>query len=90
MSKFLVCYDVTDNRERLKIEKLASRFGLRLQKSIFWCVQAKNSRSLQNEIERLQIKTGSVLLFPAPPWVSVQAFGDVKPVEADSEAWVVD
>lgn len=89
MQKFLLCYDVSDNRERLKVEKIASRFGLRVQKSIFWCVQPKGSRSLQEAIECLRLKTGSVLLLPAPPWATVQAFGDVQPAEVGDEAWLV-
>lgn len=89
MQKFLLCYDVSDNRERLKVEKLAARFGLRVQKSFFWCAQPKGSQELQDALERLQLQTGSVLLLPAPHWAAVQAFGAVQPVDVGDEAWLV-
>ena len=89
MQKFLLCYDISDNRERLKVEKLASRFGLRVQKSIFWCVQPKGSKALHEALESLSLKTGSILLLPAPAWEAVQAFGAVQPVEVGEEAWLV-
>jgi len=89
MKRFLLCYDVSDNRERLKVEKIASRFGLRVQKSIFWCAQPKDSQELQDALGHLHLQTGSVLLLPAPTWTEVQAFGSVQPAEVGDEAWLV-
>jgi len=34
---FAVCYDLSDDRERRRVDKLLTGFGFRVQKSVFEC-----------------------------------------------------
>ncbi|MBU0500432.1 MAG: CRISPR-associated endonuclease Cas2 [Gammaproteobacteria bacterium] len=50
----LVCYDITDNRRRYRLERLLHGFGARVQKSIFEChISPAEHRELIEEIEAL-------------------------------------
>lgn len=78
---FLICYDITDNRLRLKIAKRLERAGcVRLQKSVFLAPHF--------EAKRMAILRGSILrLLPATllPDESIL----VIPIERDNTADVV-
>lgn len=54
----VVCYDIADDRRRLKVSKLLENYGRRVQKSIFECrLDGNRQRELQNRMGRL-IKAG--------------------------------
>jgi len=40
--RFIVCYDISDNRKRLKVSKLLKGFGIRTQYSVFEVDCSKN------------------------------------------------
>ena len=62
---YWVAYDISNDRERTRVERTLSRYGSRLQKSVFRCVldRARCERLLQ-ELERLAIKSGQVVCVP--------------------------
>lgn len=81
MGRYVFCYDLSDDRERTRAEKVALRFGLRVQKSVFWCVMENRVQleALETALRRLDLRSGCVLLIPAPAWRDVKAFGDPTP-----------
>ncbi len=50
----LVCYDISNNRRRYRVDKVLSGYGVRVQKSVFEChLQPAERRLLEQELLRL-------------------------------------
>lgn len=54
--RYVVAYDVEDDRARLRISKIVGRYGVRVQKSVFECTLepetlARLTRRLERELE---------------------------------------
>lgn len=81
MARYILCYDISDDRERLRVEKVAKRFGLRLQKSVYWCAleNGTHKAALEEALRKLNPRSGCVLLIPAPNWDTVNSFGELLP-----------
>jgi CRISPR-associated endoribonuclease Cas2 len=63
ISWYWLVYDISNNRERRQVERCASRYGQRLQKSVFVCVlNRERERRLLAELEGLGCTSGSVVL----------------------------
>jgi CRISPR-associated protein Cas2 len=62
-SNFLYAYDVSDDKERRKVEKLLQGYGFRRQNSVFMCRLSRADRiRLDKAIESLALQTGFVLI----------------------------
>jgi CRISPR-associated protein Cas2 len=62
--EFAVAYDVSDDRERRRVDRVLSGFGFRIQKSVFECrLTPAGQRALLHELEALRLKTGSVKVY---------------------------
>lgn len=61
---FLVCYDISHNGERTRVERLLLGWGHRVQKSVFKVVTTRYGLAqLKTGLENLHISSGSVLIF---------------------------
>ncbi len=61
--QYWVAYDISEDRERIKVERCVARYGQRLQKSLFHCVlDTRRLSLLQGELEALNCQSGSVIL----------------------------
>lgn len=61
--QYWVAYDVSDDRERARVERCIARYGQRLQKSVFVCVlDARRHAQLLGELESLRCRSGFVAL----------------------------
>ena len=61
---YLLIYDVSDDRERRQVEKVAAGFGFRVQKSAFECLLKRGQRErLRQRLEALALTTGHVHLY---------------------------
>lgn len=38
---YIIAYDVSDNKKRARIVKLLSDYGIRIQKSVFYCILSR-------------------------------------------------
>lgn len=84
----IVSYDISDNKLRTKFSKFLSRFGYRLQYSVF---KVKNSQRLRNnimaEIEGKYSKkfseTDSVILFSMSKQCQIRFYGYAEHEEKD-------
>lgn len=61
---YLLIYDVSDDRERRAVEKVAAGFGFRVQKSAFECLLKRGQKErLKQRLEVLALTTGHVHLY---------------------------
>ncbi len=74
---FILCYDISDDRERTRTERVVERFGVRVQKSVFWCpLESRQQReALEAALRKLNIQSGFVLLAPTTIWGEACHFG---------------
>ncbi|MBQ0724753.1 MAG: CRISPR-associated endonuclease Cas2 [Cycloclasticus sp.] len=56
MKHYLVCYDISDNKNRLKLSKLLRFYGVRVQKSVFE-IGIRNN----NQLEQLKNRAKNYL-----------------------------
>ena len=60
---YLVCYDVTDDRERSRVAKVVEGFGLRIQLSVFECRLTRTALAdLQRKLLALELTSGGVCI----------------------------
>lgn len=78
--QYWVAYDLSDDRERVRVERCVSRYGERLQKSLFVCVlDMQRHLKLQGELEALRCSSGSVVLAPITNPAKVLTIGQQHP-----------
>jgi CRISPR-associated endonuclease Cas2 len=84
--QYWIAYDIGDNRERTRVERCLSRYGQRLQKSVFHCVlDGERLGRLKGELEALACRSGNIVLAAlAEP---AQMFGTDKPAAVLVENW---
>lgn len=62
--KYLVAYDITENKIRNRLSKYLSKYGVRLQKSVFIVsIQGHQRKGFVTGIENITGKKGDVALF---------------------------
>lgn len=63
ISWYWLVYDISNDRERRRVEQCVSRYGQRLQKSVFVCVlNREREGQLLSDLAGLGCNTGSVVL----------------------------
>lgn len=63
-SEYAVIYDITEDNERVKVEKTLKGYGFRIQKSVFECLLTKSDqRRLINELKALKIESGFIKIY---------------------------
>ena len=73
---YAIAYDLSDDRERSRVDKVLQGWGHRVQKSVFMVrVARRGADRLKAELERLELQTGSVLLFRIQNNVEVWSAG---------------
>jgi CRISPR-associated protein Cas2 len=86
-AEYVGVYDITDDRERLRVEKTLKGFGFRIQKSVFECRMKKGDREqLLVKLEKLGIKTGFVKLYRLDSLAKHPQVGAMQPERIDSDA----
>lgn len=88
-SSYVVAYDLSDARERRRVEKLLHSYGFRRQYSVFVCRLIRRSKSeLVTALQDLALQTGFVLLarMAAP---ALQCIGNAPPDPDTEFAYIV-
>jgi CRISPR-associated protein Cas2 len=86
-SEYVAAYDISDDRERTRVEKTLKGFGFRIQKSVFECRMKKGDREqLLAKLDRLNIKTGFVKLYRLDPQSKQIDVGELRPEKVDADA----
>ena len=72
----IVSYDISDDKLRTKFSKYLSRFGHRIQYSMF---EIDNSeRILNNQFEKKFSQEDSIYIFNLSKWCKIERFGYAK------------
>jgi CRISPR-associated endonuclease Cas2 len=83
-TEYLFAYDVTDNRERRKVEKLLHNYGFRRQYSVFICRLTRSGKSrLMRELNALMLQTGFVLIARLAHNCHTETVGATAPADPD-------
>lgn len=62
--KYVVVYDVTDDRERNRVSKTLEGFGFRIQESVFeCCLDTRLKNKLKRQLDDLGLGTGFVCIY---------------------------
>jgi CRISPR-associated endonuclease Cas2 len=88
---FILSYDISDDHERNRVERVAERFGTRLHKSVFWCLLENRSQreALEAALDGLNVGSGTILLAPTRAWAETSRFGGGILPALDEGAWLV-
>lgn len=88
---FAVCYDLSNDRERRRVDRLLTGFGFRVQKSVFECrLPVGALRQLQQGLDRLGLTSGHVRLYRVYAGGSSPRIGKPNAAADDNHAFVVD
>jgi CRISPR-associated protein Cas2 len=62
--EFAVVYDVSDDKERRKVDRVLTGYGFRVQKSVFECRLSRGDKAqLIRQLTALHLKTGSIKIY---------------------------
>lgn len=87
---FAVVYDVSDDRERRRVDRLLQGFGFRVQRSVFECRLTPGAhRRLRHQLEQLGLRTGFVRLYRVLGTAPAATVGVAPPDPDDVHAYVV-
>lgn len=74
--RYAVAYDVSDDAERRAVDRVLKGWGQRVQKSVYLVMMPRYGvKRLREELDRLELKTGTVLLFRLQAGVPVASSG---------------
>lgn len=60
--RYVIVYDLSENKERYHVDRILKGWGHRVQKSVFLIKTNRHGvHQLKAELEKLNLKTGSVL-----------------------------
>jgi CRISPR-associated protein Cas2 len=64
VSDYAVVYDITCNKERIRVDHVLKGFGFRVQKSVFECrLNKQGKEDLVRKLEAVGIKTGFIKIY---------------------------
>jgi CRISPR-associated protein Cas2 len=88
--RFVIAYDITDDRLRDKIAKLLQEYGERIQYSVFLADLNPSQRAvLTSELRRLIAPADAIAICdlgpstPAHPHPGIQTLGRTRPITTD-------
>ncbi len=83
-SLYIYAYDLSNDRERQRLDKLLSGYGFRRQKSVFLCRLTRSARRrLDEAIAAMELKSGFVIAAPLAPQGRITTFGAHPPPDPD-------
>lgn len=89
---YLATYDVSLARERIRLARLLSGYGVRVQKSVFEVRLTRSDHArLTRDIRELDLKSGSVLLYRALETVPAETIGQSTKtyITEGDQTWVL-
>ena len=86
---YAAVYDITDDKERRKVDRVLTGYGFRAQKSVFECRLGRGDKAqLTAQLTRLQLKTGTVKLYRVYAGVATVIIGQPSSGPDDEPAYV--
>ena len=63
-AEFAICYDISSDTERLRVDKFLKGYGFRVQKSVFECRLTRSGKAAVVEgLRKMDLRTGSVKIY---------------------------
>ena len=90
--RYIIVYDISDDRERARVSKILCGYGDRVQESVFECRLSVSMRErLRKQLEALELKTGFILVYRVYDKSKRIAIGNIPDdmVEVEEHAFVV-
>lgn len=85
-TEYVFSYDVSDNHERRRVEKILLGYGFRRQYSVFVCrLTRSNKEHLLRQLEALSLKTGFVMVVRIAPATHTQIIGTCTRPDPDTD-----
>lgn len=89
-NEYVVVYDISDDKERRKIDKLLKGFGFRIQKSVFECLLNESGKNeLIIKLNALQLRSGFARIYRLEKSFGVKNIGQNKEGPDDQSAYIV-
>jgi len=86
--QYWIAYDLSNDRERTRVERCLSRYGRRLQKSVFHCVlDRERLERLQGELEALACRSGNIILAMLAEPAQILCIGEPQAVLTENWAF---
>jgi CRISPR-associated protein Cas2 len=64
ISDYAVVYDISDDKERRRVDKVLAEYGFRIQKSVYECrMSARLRKELVYRLEHLELASGWVKMY---------------------------
>ena len=87
VADYAVVYDISQDRERARVDKILKGFGFRIQKSVFECrLDKRGKQELIRKLENLKIKTGFVKVYRLEYQSKSETIGNKKEDTIDDGA----
>lgn len=88
--EYVVAYDISDNRERGRVDKILKNYGFRIQKSVFECkLNEALKRKMIKELKLLDIKTGFIKIYELTEIIEAETIGECKEDIDDDNAYFI-
>jgi len=85
VSDYAVVYDISCDKERVRVDKTLKSFGFRVQKSVFECkLDKKGKEQLKEKLRGLNIKTGFIKVYRLEYSLKNDVFGEQKKESIDA------
>lgn len=82
---YVAVYDISDDRERRRVEKVLKGYGFRVQKSVFECkLDHKVKQRLIRKLNTLNIQTGFVKIYRLETLIGSEIIGEQPDSELDT------
>ncbi|MDI6714686.1 MAG: CRISPR-associated endonuclease Cas2 [Thermodesulfovibrio sp.] len=88
--EYVVVYDISDDKERAKVDKVLKKYGFRVQKSVFECkLTTALKRQLIEQLRELKIQTGFIKIYLLTDIVDAKTMGNPPPSIDDKDAFII-
>ncbi len=85
-TRYIVVYDISNNKERGKLDKILAKFGFRVQLSVYECMLTRRDLTdLVDMVNRLDLKTGFMRMYRIAPNAKIVQMGIREESDPDGE-----
>ncbi|MDU9047763.1 MAG: CRISPR-associated endonuclease Cas2 [Candidatus Electrothrix sp. Rat3] len=89
-SRYVIAYDISNQRERSRVSKTLSGYGFRVQKSVFECSLSTGGKAkLEEELEQLDLQSGYLHIYHLNKQAKRSEIGKAPPSPDNGFAFVV-
>ncbi len=89
-SKYVIAYDISNQRERSRVSKILTGYGFRVQKSVFECsLSAGGKGRMMAELEQLDLQTGFLHIYHLNKQAQRSEIGKAPPSLDSGFAFVI-